>query len=173
MPVLTNIEFGLKFAGRRPRKYWLWGDEQGVPWALRDAQGILTLIGLSEQAALPASALTPSQQRLLEIGMALAGAPRLILFDEPAAGLHHSMVEKLVDALGDRQVFAAVSGPTFLDYVSLDKPEDARKTLVLCRQEAGLLTYRHPSEEEAKTLAWKYRVGLQQTGELLRAEGLW
>ena len=60
MPVLTNIEFGLKFAGRRPRKYWLWGDEQGVPWALRDAPGILTLIGLSGQAALPASALTPS-----------------------------------------------------------------------------------------------------------------
>ena len=40
MPVLTNIEFGLKFAGRRPRKYWLWGDEQGVPWALRDAANL-------------------------------------------------------------------------------------------------------------------------------------
>ena len=25
MPVLLNIEFGLQFAGRRRRKYWLWG----------------------------------------------------------------------------------------------------------------------------------------------------
>ena len=40
MTVQANIEFGLKFAGRRPRKYWLWGDEQNVPWALRDAAGI-------------------------------------------------------------------------------------------------------------------------------------
>jgi branched-chain amino acid transport system ATP-binding protein len=31
--------------------------------------------------------LAHGQQRQLEIGMALAGAPRLILFDEPAAGL--------------------------------------------------------------------------------------
>ncbi len=95
MPVLTNIEFGLKFAGRRPRKYWLWGDEQGVPWALRDAQGILTLIGLSEQAALPASALTPSQQRLLEIGMALATRPRMLLLDEVAAGLTEAEIEEM------------------------------------------------------------------------------
>ena len=33
------------------------------------------------------STLSHGQQRQLEIGMALAGAPRLILFDEPAAGL--------------------------------------------------------------------------------------
>ncbi len=35
MPVATNIELGLKFAGRRPRKYWLWGEESQVPWVPR------------------------------------------------------------------------------------------------------------------------------------------
>ena len=95
MTVQANIEFGLKFAGRRPRKYWLWGDEQNVPWALRDAAGILTLIGLSEQATWPASALTPSQQRLLEIGMALATRPRMLLLDEVAAGLTESEIEEM------------------------------------------------------------------------------
>ena len=35
----------------------------------------------------PVADLAHGQQRQLEIGMALAGAPRLILFDEPAAGL--------------------------------------------------------------------------------------
>ena len=87
LPVLANVEFGLRFAGRRPRKYWLWGDETGVPWALRDAAGILKLIGLSHLAALPAAAITPSQQRILEIGMALATRPRVLLLDEVAAGL--------------------------------------------------------------------------------------
>jgi len=95
MPVAANIEFGLKFAGRRPRKYWLWGEEQSVPWALRDAASILAVIGLTPQAALPASAITPSQQRLLEIGMALATRPRMLLLDEVAAGLTEAEVEEM------------------------------------------------------------------------------
>jgi ABC-type branched-subunit amino acid transport system ATPase component len=95
LPVATNIGFGLKFAGRRRRKWWLWGDEVGVPWALRDVEGILGLIGLREQAALPASALTPSQQRLLEIGMALSTRPRLLLLDEVAAGLTEAELEDM------------------------------------------------------------------------------
>ncbi|MDP3673082.1 MAG: ABC transporter ATP-binding protein [Telluria sp.] len=95
MPVLTNIEFGLKFAGRRPRKYWLWGEEQSVPWALRDAPSILAVIGLTQQAGLPAAAITPSQQRLLEIGMALATRPRMLLLDEVAAGLTEAELEEM------------------------------------------------------------------------------
>ncbi|WP_332824422.1 ABC transporter ATP-binding protein [Ramlibacter sp.] len=95
LPVLQNVEFGLKFAGRRPRKYWLWGEEASVPWTLRDAGRILQLIGLSQQAALPAGAITPSQQRLLEIGMALATRPRMLLLDEVAAGLTESEIEEM------------------------------------------------------------------------------
>ena len=94
LAVTANIEFGLKFAGRRPRKYWLWGEETTVPWALRDAAGILKLIGLSALAPLPAAAITPSQQRLLEIGMALATRPRVLLLDEVAAGLTESEIEE-------------------------------------------------------------------------------
>jgi ABC-type branched-subunit amino acid transport system ATPase component len=95
LSVAANIGFGLKFAGRRRRRWWLWGDEMGVPWALRDVAGILSLIGLSEQAALPAGALTPSQQRLLEIGMALSTRPRLLLLDEVAAGLTETELEDM------------------------------------------------------------------------------
>jgi branched-chain amino acid transport system ATP-binding protein len=93
LSVRDNIAFGLKFAGRRRRRWLWWGDEQGVPWALRDAAGILALIGLAEQATLPAAAVTPSQQRLLEIGMALATRPKLLLLDEVAAGLTEAEVE--------------------------------------------------------------------------------
>ena len=95
LSVAANIGFGLKFAGRRPRKWWLWGDEVGVPWALRDVAGILGLIGLRDQAALPAGSLTPSQQRLLEIGMALSTRPRLLLLDEVAAGLTEAELEDM------------------------------------------------------------------------------
>ena len=95
MTVRANIEFGLKFAGRRPRKYGLWGEEQAVPWALRDAASVLSVIGLAAQADLPASAITPSQQRLLEIGMALATRPKMLLLDEVAAGLTEAEVEDM------------------------------------------------------------------------------
>ena len=99
MPVRENIAFGLQFAGRRPRKYWLWGDEASVPWALRTPESILSLIGLSAQADLPAAAITPSQQRLLEIGMALATRPRLLLLDEVAAGLTEVEVEAMAQLI--------------------------------------------------------------------------
>jgi ABC-type branched-subunit amino acid transport system ATPase component len=95
MPVADNIAFGLKFAGRRPRKYWLWGEEASVPWALRDVPSILQLIGLPGVADVPAGAITPSQQRLLEIGMALATRPRMLLLDEVAAGLTEAEVEEM------------------------------------------------------------------------------
>lgn len=100
MTTVDNIAFGLKFAGRRPRKYIFWGEEKDVPWALRDAASILQLIGLSEQAALPAAALTPSQQRLLEIGMALATRPKLLLLDEVAAGLTEAEIEDMARLIG-------------------------------------------------------------------------
>ena len=45
------------------------------------------------------SALSHGQQRQLEIGMALAGAPRFILFDEPAAGLSPAERRELVALL--------------------------------------------------------------------------
>jgi len=47
----------------------------------------------------PVATLSHGQQRQLEIGMALAGAPRLILFDEPAAGLSPAERHELVELL--------------------------------------------------------------------------
>lgn len=100
MSVADNIAFGLKFAGKRRREYIFWGDEVGVPWSLRNAESILQLIGLSAQADLPAAAITPSQQRLLEIGMALATRPKLLLLDEVAAGLTESEIEDMARLIG-------------------------------------------------------------------------
>jgi len=57
-------------------------------------------VRLTAVAAQPVAALSHGQQRQLEIGMALAGAPRLILFDEPAAGLSPAERRELVALLG-------------------------------------------------------------------------
>jgi len=55
--------------------------------ALESARELAHAVHLDHAAQSPVSDLSHGQQRQLEIGMALAGAPRFILFDEPAAGL--------------------------------------------------------------------------------------
>ncbi len=62
-------------------------------------QDLLERVRLSHLADAPVSSLSHGQQRQLEIGMALAGAPRLILFDEPAAGLSPAERAELVALL--------------------------------------------------------------------------
>lgn len=56
--------------------------------ALEKAHQFLKLVGLELYAAYPAGALAYGQQRLLEIARALASDPKLILLDEPAAGMN-------------------------------------------------------------------------------------
>jgi branched-chain amino acid transport system ATP-binding protein len=65
------------------------------------ATDLLERIRLTHVAAQPVGSLSHGQQRQLEIGMALAGAPRLILFDEPAAGLSPGERAELVALLRD------------------------------------------------------------------------
>lgn len=61
---------------------------------------LLERVRLSHIAGVRVADLSHGQQRQLEIGMALAGAPRLILFDEPAAGLSPAERRELVLLLG-------------------------------------------------------------------------
>jgi len=62
-------------------------------------EDLLERVRLSHIAGERVAVLSHGQQRQLEIGMALAGAPRLILFDEPAAGLSPGERRELVALL--------------------------------------------------------------------------
>jgi ABC-type branched-subunit amino acid transport system ATPase component len=59
------------------------------------AEELIDFVGLREERDADVSALSFGQGRLLEIARALAGEPRLILFDEPAAGLTPAELERL------------------------------------------------------------------------------
>ncbi len=65
----------------------------------RATDDVLERVRLSAVGDELVASLSHGQQRQLEIGMALAGAPRLILFDEPAAGLSPAERRELVALL--------------------------------------------------------------------------
>jgi len=61
----------------------------------RRAEALIDFVGLGEARQADVSTLSFGQGRLLEIARALAGEPRLILLDEPAAGLTPAECERL------------------------------------------------------------------------------
>jgi len=83
---------------------------------------LLDRVRLGAVADQPVAALSHGQQRQLEIGMALAGAPRLILFDEPAAGLSPAERRELVALL--------IALPPHMGYIIIEHDLDVALRVV-------------------------------------------
>ena len=62
-----------------------------------EAMKLLAFVGLETRPSLAATSLAYGEQRLLELARALAIAPRVLLVDEPAAGLNAAEVERLAE----------------------------------------------------------------------------
>jgi branched-chain amino acid transport system ATP-binding protein len=80
LSVRENVEASALGSGTTPRE------------ARRRADDLLGLLGLAEQAGLPAGALPHGDERKLGVARALATEPRFVLMDEPAAGLPEAEV---------------------------------------------------------------------------------
>ena len=65
----------------------------------RHADEMIELFRLQPVAHLPAGSLSYGQQKLIDIAMAFMPAPRLVLLDEPCAGVNPALVERLHDLL--------------------------------------------------------------------------
>jgi branched-chain amino acid transport system ATP-binding protein len=72
------------------------------------ADALLALVGLWDRRERLAKELAHGEQRALEIGMALAANPRLLLLDEPTAGMSPEetrvMMDLIVKLSGERTV---------------------------------------------------------------------
>jgi branched-chain amino acid transport system ATP-binding protein len=85
LSVRDNLVFALQAAGAGNFSAWRARPTAG---AAADAAGqVLQRIGLSAKADHAVDQLSHGEQRALEVGMTLAARPRLVLLDEPMAGM--------------------------------------------------------------------------------------
>jgi branched-chain amino acid transport system ATP-binding protein len=64
-----------------------------------EAMNLLRFVGLEARASVLAASLAYGEQRMLELARALATSPRLLMLDEPAAGLNAAEVERLLERI--------------------------------------------------------------------------
>ena len=71
-----------------------------IPSDLNDkAEQLLSFVGLYQKRKLRAGDLSFGQQKLLELAMALMNEPKMLLLDEPTAGINPTLINGIIDRL--------------------------------------------------------------------------
>ncbi len=97
LPVQRQVELALfEREGLTGRA---WRSIDGYPALAAEARALLTQLGLGAQAGTATAQLAYGEQRLVEMALALALKPRVLLLDEPMAGVPRSDGHRLLAAL--------------------------------------------------------------------------
>ncbi|KAA2242284.1 ABC transporter ATP-binding protein [Salinarimonas soli] len=80
-------------------RYTLWRSAAALKDAAERSREVLHLIGLDHARETPAGLLSYADQRALEIGVTIAGGARVILLDEPTAGMSRAETDRAVDLI--------------------------------------------------------------------------
>jgi ABC-type branched-subunit amino acid transport system ATPase component len=107
MTVAENVLVGMHGSFRSPTILLPGGGRSGRQ-AREKVAGLLERLGIAHLATRPAGQLTSGDQRRVEIARAMATDPRLMLMDEPAAGMNPDETEALIGLLDDLSRHATV-----------------------------------------------------------------
>jgi branched-chain amino acid transport system ATP-binding protein len=98
-PQLSTHENIRVAAQARVARFDIWRPRSRLTQLDEEADGILERVGLWDRRERPAGMLAHGEQRALEIGMALASRPRLLLLDEPTAGMSPEETRVMMDLI--------------------------------------------------------------------------
>jgi branched-chain amino acid transport system ATP-binding protein len=100
-PEFTALEnVALAVQAQSGHSFRLWRPARSDPALVEPARKVLNEVGLSSRESVPAANLAHGEQRQLEVAMALATTPRLLLLDEPMAGMGIEESQRMIDFLG-------------------------------------------------------------------------
>ncbi len=96
--VLDNVALAVQ--ARSGSSLSFWRPLAAEPALFEEARAVLERVGLAGRAGVPAGALAHGEQRQLEVGLALATNARLLLLDEPMAGMGAEESERMIALIG-------------------------------------------------------------------------
>jgi branched-chain amino acid transport system ATP-binding protein len=97
LSVLDNVALAVQ--AHAGHSFRFWRDARQEAELREPARAALERVGLNDRADLPASALSHGEHRQIELAMALVGSPRMLLLDEPMAGLGPEESARMVEML--------------------------------------------------------------------------
>ncbi len=96
LSALENVRVALQALVSR---FDAWRPRSRLPGLVEQAGELLALVGLWPHRDRPAGTLAHGEQRALEVAMALASRPRLLLLDEPTAGMSPEETRGMMDLI--------------------------------------------------------------------------
>jgi branched-chain amino acid transport system ATP-binding protein len=93
---LENVRIALQ---AHVSRYNLWRRREELPQLQERSVELLALVGLADRSSRLARELAHGQQRALEIAVALAAAPKLLLMDEPTAGMSPEETKTMMELI--------------------------------------------------------------------------
>ena len=97
LPVLDNV--ALAVAERRGTAHKMWKAASAHREIRDESAGLLSTLGLADDALVRVADLPYGKQRLVEIAIALGLKPKVLLLDEPAAGVPSEQSNRILDTL--------------------------------------------------------------------------
>ena len=114
----------------------LWKPTKDFPEASERARQALRDVGLEGKSGQLAREISHGEQRQLELAMAIATRPRLLLLDEPMAGMGKEESERMVDLI------AGLKGAHSVLLVLSDSSRDRSRSPWVCTSPSRLATIR-------------------------------
>jgi branched-chain amino acid transport system ATP-binding protein len=97
LTVLENLALAVQ--AHQGHSFRFWGDALSDTRLRQPTEAALERCGLSDRAGEMAGALSHGEKRQLDVGMALAGDPKILLLDEPMAGMGPGGTVKLTELI--------------------------------------------------------------------------